>query len=304
MNEHFLALKNKYNNEQDLLKKKVNNLESENKKEDMANKQRMQRIEVLKREYEETQQKFNDFKEAKQRELRDIETKLFTEQHTKDVLTQERADLLAKLTNLKADNQNMARDITKDKYHNNRDEVEKKRRKDMENVQEDINKTNIKIEAEQAILEEEIERNEDVHLLKKEKEITLNLNKDHNKIKTDITVAENRIKDLMTRREILENSIRDILKDKRKVDKYNMELEDMISGRNVTEEMTKRRHKNEERKMRIKYEKNLDNLKINGEILMDKTTHEEVNSKKVLDEKLKLEQELIDLKEKLQMLTD
>jgi len=29
----------------------------------------------------------------------------------------------------------------------------------------------------------------------------------------------------------------DILKDKRKIDKYNMELEDKISGRNVTDDM-------------------------------------------------------------------
>jgi hypothetical protein len=59
---------------------------------------------------------------------------------------------------------------------------------------------------------------------------------------------------LETRKEILNMAIADILKDKRKVDKYNMELEDKISGRGVTEEMTKRKLKNEERKMRIKYE--------------------------------------------------
>jgi hypothetical protein len=82
----------------------------------------------------------------------------------------------------------------------------------------------------------------------------MNLKQDHNKIQTDITVAENRIKDLETRREILNSAIIDILKDKRKVDKYNMELEEALSGRNVTEEITKKRHKNEERKMRIKAE--------------------------------------------------
>jgi hypothetical protein len=41
------------------------------------------------------------------------------------------------------------------------------------------------------------------------------------------------------------------LRDKRKVDKYNMELQDKISGRNVTDEMQKRKYRNEERKMRI-----------------------------------------------------
>jgi hypothetical protein len=40
-----------------------------------------------------------------------------------------------------------------------------------------------------------------------------------------------------------------------------MELQDRISGRNVTDEMTKKKYKNEERKMRIKYEKSIVNLK-------------------------------------------
>ena len=56
-------------------------------------------------------------------------------------------------------------------------------------------------------------------LLSRQKETTGNLKQDHNKIKTDITVAENRIKDLQTRREILNQALEDILRDKRKVDK-------------------------------------------------------------------------------------
>ena len=111
----------------------------------------------------------------------------------------------------------------------------------------------------------------------------MNLKQDHNKILTDITVAENRIKDLVTRQEILNASIIDLLQDKRKIDVYNMELEDKISGRNVTDEMTKRRHKNEERKMRIKYEKNVAYLKSQGVILMEKIANEEALSKDVLD---------------------
>ena len=63
----------------------------------------------------------------------------------------------------------------------------------------------------------------------------MSLKQDHNKIKNDITLANNRIKELETTREILNQAIQDILKDKRKIDKYNMELEDKISGRNVTD---------------------------------------------------------------------
>merc|ERR1712086_44908 len=68
--------------------------------------------------------------------------------------------------------------------------------------------------------------------------------------------------------------------------------------------MNKKRHKNEERKMRIKYEKNVAYLKHQGVIFMEKIANEEAKSKEVLDEKLKLEQELLDLKEDLQKIVD
>lgn len=38
LNEHFLALKNKFNNERDHLKKSVEMMEEENRKEELANK--------------------------------------------------------------------------------------------------------------------------------------------------------------------------------------------------------------------------------------------------------------------------
>ena len=103
---------------------------------------------------------------------------------------------------------------------------------------------------------------------------------------------------------MLNKAIADGLREKRRVDKHNMELEDKISGRNVTELMQKQKHKNEERKMRIKYENNVDNLKRNGVMLMEKTADEEARSKDLLDQKLKMEQEKLDTEEDLKKLTD
>lgn len=51
--------------------------------------------------------------------------------------------------------------------------------------------------------------------------------------------------------------------------------------------------------MRIKYEKNVDTLQKTGVNLVDKGGDEETKSKEVLDEKLKLEQDLLDLNEDL-----
>jgi len=42
----------------------------------------------------------------------------------------------------------MGRLITKDKYHNNRTEIDKQRKKDLENVTEEIAKVNDHIESE------------------------------------------------------------------------------------------------------------------------------------------------------------
>ena len=93
--------------------------------------------------------------------MKDLETKLFTESHTKDILTIEKQVLFEKISKIKNDNQNMGRSITKDKYHNNRDEIDKKRRKDIDTVQEEINGNSTKVEVERTLLEEEQERNLD-----------------------------------------------------------------------------------------------------------------------------------------------
>ncbi len=63
LNEHFLALKNKYNNEKDEMDKYVRALNEENAKEEQANKQKKHKIEILKREFDEINQRFIVYKE-------------------------------------------------------------------------------------------------------------------------------------------------------------------------------------------------------------------------------------------------
>lgn len=63
LNEHFLALKNKFNNEQDMLEKNAIMVDEELKKEEKANEQKGRKIETLKREYEELSLDFQEHKE-------------------------------------------------------------------------------------------------------------------------------------------------------------------------------------------------------------------------------------------------
>jgi len=63
LNEHFLALKNKYNNEDDSLKKSVEAQKNEIEREKMNNEAKKDRIEILKGEHEAIFKKLNQYKE-------------------------------------------------------------------------------------------------------------------------------------------------------------------------------------------------------------------------------------------------
>jgi hypothetical protein len=150
-----LALKNKYNNEKDFLDKEDNIMQDEIKQEEISNKQRNHKIEILKREYEEINSKHNDFKEATVKQMKDLEMKYFTEDHTRQILHGEKQVWYDKISNLKNVNQNMGRAITKDKYHNNREEIDKERKRIIDEIQENINKLCEEVESLQGIWEEE-----------------------------------------------------------------------------------------------------------------------------------------------------
>ena len=91
LNEHFLALKNKFNNERDELDKFVRMLEEEIRKEEMGNQNKKRKIEILKQEYDQINHIFQTYKETSQKQIKDMETKLYNEKHTKAVLENERA---------------------------------------------------------------------------------------------------------------------------------------------------------------------------------------------------------------------
>ena len=80
--------------------------------------------------------------------MKDIETKLFVETHTKDVLQDEKIELQKEFNNIKTENQNMGRTITKDKYHNNRDEQNKQRMREIETLKQEIIEISEQIEVE------------------------------------------------------------------------------------------------------------------------------------------------------------
>ena len=64
LNEHFLALKNKFNNEQKELKARVKNAQDEIERDEASNESKRHRIEVMQNDYRKV---MNRFEEAKDR---------------------------------------------------------------------------------------------------------------------------------------------------------------------------------------------------------------------------------------------
>jgi chromosome segregation ATPase len=247
LNEHFLALKNKFNNERDELDKYVRALEEEIRKEEMNNKNKKHKIEILKREFDEISQRFQGHKDQTQKQIKDMETKLYNERHTKTVLDSERLTVAKKLNDVKGQNAQYAREISRNKMFNKRDEERKEKKDRQEKLASKIKDFNKDIEENDIELDKEKRRLEDKNLLKKQQETVMQLKQENNKVHIDISIAESRIKDLEGLKEMTVNQIRDILTDKRKVDKENGDIEARLQGRGMTEAEQKARQFDAER---------------------------------------------------------
>lgn len=239
LNEHFLALKNKFNNERDELDKYVRTLEEEIRKEEMGNKNKKHKIEILKREYDEISQRFHGHKDQTMKQIRDMETKLYNERHTKTVLDSERLVVNKKLNDVKGQNAQFSREISRNKMFNKRDEERKDKKDRSDKLSSKIKDYNKDIEENDIELDKEKRRLEDKNLLKKQQETVMQLKQENNKVHIDISIAESRIKDLDGLKEMTVNQIKDIFTDKRKIDKDNQDIDAKIQGRGMTEQEQK-----------------------------------------------------------------
>ena len=75
-----------------------------------------------------------------------LETKLFTESHTKTVLEGEREVVKKKLDVVKMENAQMARDISRNQMFNKKDEVRKEKKETMDKLKRIIREQNQEIE--------------------------------------------------------------------------------------------------------------------------------------------------------------
>lgn len=88
----------------------------------------------MKHEFDEISRRFNDYKKWEQARTYDLESKIFNETHTSEVLTKEKSHLWHLLhepgTGLINENHDLARIINKREMFSTKEESEKNRRED------------------------------------------------------------------------------------------------------------------------------------------------------------------------------
>lgn len=219
-----------------------------------------------------------------------METKLYNERHTKTVLDQERQVLNRKLGDVKGQNAQMSREISRNKMFNKKDEDRKAKKEQQDRLAYTIKEFNQEIEINDIELDKEKRRLEDKNLLKKQQETVMQLKQDNNKVHIDISIAESRIKDLDGLKEMTMNQIKDILQEKRKVDKENQDVDSRIQGRGITEQEQKARQFDAEREQIKKIQNSLKFQKETANNVMERLKEEETKAKDMLDEKIKQQQ--------------
>jgi hypothetical protein len=125
-----------------------------------------------------------------------LEEGLFRQQHTRSILEAEREKLQRILANVKQENGQLNREITRSKTYNTKADDEKQRRKEKQNILLDLEELNAKI----LVIDIDVKRQkrmvEDRHLAKREEAKTFELSRINEKLKIDINIAESKIKEL------------------------------------------------------------------------------------------------------------
>ena len=145
--------------------------------------------------------------------------------------------------------------------------------------------------------DQEKRRNEDKNLVRQQQAETRALQTEKSQVEIDISIAESRIKDLKGQQEVASQQIKEILTDKRKVDKENMELEHKLQGRGVTEADQKRLQFEAEREQITRLNLSIQFKNEQAEKMMEQLKAEEALARGELDAKINFEQEMEQLTE-------
>jgi hypothetical protein len=292
VNEHFIALKNKYNVEKDTWEKKLNNEDEDNKGELKNNKEKQHKIEILNYEFENISDRYNTFKTTTTDTIENLESKIFNEINTIDRLKEEKDELHSKFIELETENAQLERLIARNKMFNKKPDLLRKRKEELDKWDKKMREMTELIERKD--LEQYNQKNklEDKDLIKKENEKLLTEAQKFNRLEIEINIAKSRIKELEGIKHMNMRILQDIYSEIRDLEEENAQMEkklepDAMDDAKFLEVLdTREKEKIVELNSQIK----ADSAYV--EHILNTLKDEEGKAKDMLDEKVRLENEL------------
>lgn len=127
-----------------------------------------------------------------------LESKLYTEQHTKKVLEEEKKKIVAELNDLKGQNAISDRTIRQAKtFTSKKDEAHKKMKEQQDDLSYNLKTLNENIANKAWKLDKDQRAFKDRNLLKRHNAELMSARQEFNLVNIDINIADSRIKDLM-----------------------------------------------------------------------------------------------------------
>ena len=294
VNEHFIALKNKYNIEKEDWEKKLNNFDEDNKSEIKNNREKTHKIEILNHEFEVISDRYNYFKKETTVRIEDLESKIFNEKNTLAKLKKERDEINSKLIELETENAQLDRLIARNKMFNKKPDELKRRKEENDKRDKRMRELNEHVARLDLELLQQKMKLEDKDLIKKQNEEVLKKGQDFSKLDIEINIAKSRIKELEGVKNMNMRILQDIYAEKRDLEKENQEMEEKLEKKpesagdaKFLEEMKiKENEKQAELQSKITADREF------TENLLNTLKDEEGKAKDMLDEKVRLENEL------------
>lgn len=292
LNEHFIALKNKYNVEKDNWEKKLDLQDEENKNEIKNNKEKTHRIEILNHEFEVISDRYNYFKKETTARIEDLESKIYNETNTIEKLKKEKDEISSKLLELETENAQLERLIARNKMFNKKPEILKKRKEDMDKLDKSLRDFTNEIENKNLELYNQKLKLEDKDLIKKQNEEMLKHIQHYNRLEIEINIAKSRIRELEGVKLMNIRILQDIYAEIRDLEEENavmakkLEPDAMDDAKFLEVLAGKEKEKLVELGSKIK----ADSAYV--EHILDTLKDEEGKAKDMLDEKVRLENEL------------
>jgi len=294
VNEHFIALKNKYNVEKDNWEKKLANMDEDNKTELKNNKEKQHKIEILNHEFEVINDRYTYFKKETTARIEDLESKIFDETNTIAHLRKELDELNSKLIELETQNAQLERLIARNKMFNKKADELKKRKEITDKHDKKMRELNEEVAKHNMILLQQKMKLEDKDLIKKQNEEVLKKSQEFSKLDIEINIAKSRIKELEGVKHMnirilqdIYTEIRDLEKDeKQMLAKLEKKPESVGDAKFQEEMVVKEKERENELQSQIKADREY------TEHLLETLRDEEGKAKDMLDNKVRLENEL------------